>query len=228
MKNLLLITSVVLITTWAVQGQQSETRNIGSFSGVKVTEGIDVYLKKGEKESVRVEVTGTSLQNVLTEVSGSYLRVHMRDGNYRGNVQAKVYVTYVKIDKLTASSAGSIFSEGAIEANKLDVSVASAGSIEITVQATEVHASASSAGEMELQGKTKSLNVDVSSAGQIDAYDLEAQKVIAEAASAGSLKINVTNDLAAHASSGGNIRYHGNPEKSITDSSSGGSVKKSN
>ena len=43
------------------RGQESETRNIGSFSGVKVTEGIDVYLKRGDKESVRVEVTGTKL-----------------------------------------------------------------------------------------------------------------------------------------------------------------------
>jgi hypothetical protein len=228
MKNLLLITSILVITTWVAQGQESETRNIGSFSGVKVTEGIDVYLKRGEKESVRVEVSGTSLSNVITEVSGSYLRVHMRDGNYRGNVQAKVYVTYVKVDKLSASSAGSIFSEGTIQASDLEVSASSAGSIEISLDAGGVNASASSAGEIELQGKTKSLDIDASSAGQIDAYDLEAQKVTAEASSAGSLKITVINDLVARASSGGNIRYHGNPDKFITDSSSGGSVKKSN
>ena len=229
MKNLLLITSILVITTWVTaQGQESETRNIGSFSGVKVTEGIDVYLIRGDKESVRVEVTGTRLENVITEVSGSYLRVHMRDGNYKGNVQAKVYVTYVKVDKLSASSAGSIFSEGTIEANNMDVDASSAGSIEITINAGEVNASASSAGEIELQGKARSLDIDASSAGQIDAYDLEAQKVNAEAASAGSLKIHVVNELNARASSGGNIRYHGNPDKFITDSSSGGSVKKSN
>ena len=59
----------------------------------------------------------------------------------------------------------------------------------------DVNASASSAGEIELQGKTRSLDIDASSAGQIDAYDLEAQKVTAEASSAGSLKINVVNEL---------------------------------
>ena len=103
-----------------------------------------------------MEVTGTRLENVITEVSGSYLRVHMRDGNYKGNVQAKVYVTYVKVDKLSASSAGSIFSEGTIEANDMEVNASSAGSIEITINAGDVNASASSAGEIELQGKTKS------------------------------------------------------------------------
>ena len=229
MKNLLLITSFLIATTWNALGQQSETRSVGSFSGVKVTEGIDVYLKKGDKESVRVEVAdGHKLSHVVTEVAGSYLRVHMREGNYKGNLQAKVYVTYVKVDKLSASSAGSIFSEGTIEAGDMEVSASSAGSIEITVDARSVDASASSAGEMELQGRTAELEIDASSAGQIDAYDLQAEKVSADASSAGSLKINVTGELVARASSGGSIRYRGNPDKSITDSSSGGSVKKSN
>jgi hypothetical protein len=228
MRNLLGITLLIMLTTCVAWCQQSETRNIGSFSGVKVTEGIDVYLKKGDKESVRVEVTGTDLSNIITEISGSYLRVHMRDGRYRGKINAKVYVTYVKVDKLSASSAGSIFSEGTIEADDMDISASSAGSIEITVSSNSVKSSASSAGEIELQGKTRSLDIDASSAGQIDAYDLEAQRVSAQASSAGSLKITVTDELRAHASSGGSIRYHGNPNKSNTNSSSGGSVKKSN
>ena len=192
MKNLLYIVTLLVITTISASGQQSETRSIGSFSGVKVTEGIDLYLSKADKESLRVEVTGTKLENIITEISGSYLRVHMRDGGYRGKVNAKVYVTYVMVDKLSASSAGSIFSDGTLEANDMEVSASSAGSIEITLKANTVEASASSAGEIELQGKTRKLEIEASSAGQIDAYDLEAQQVSAEASSAGSLKLTVT------------------------------------
>lgn len=228
MKNLLPAVAFLTLICCTAFGQNSETRSVGSFSGVKVTEGVNVYLKKGSKESVRVEVTGTSVDNVITEISGSYLRVHMRDGKYRGNIEAKVYVTYVMVDKISASSAGSIFSEDALEADEVEVSASSAGSIEISVKAGSVRASVSSAAQIELQGKTKTLEIDASSAGQIDAYDLEAQKVSAEASSAGSLKISVVEDLRAHASSGGSIRYHGNPNKSNTNSSSGGSVKKSN
>ena len=82
MKHFLFIFSIVLLTSVAVLGQNSETRSVGPFSGIKATEGIDVFIKKGSKESVRVEVTGTSLDNIITEVSGSYLRVHMRNGNH--------------------------------------------------------------------------------------------------------------------------------------------------
>lgn len=227
MKNLLALTLIATLAA-SVNAQESQTRTISAFTGVKAAEGIDVYLTKGEKESVRVEVTGTKLENVITEVSGSYLKVHMRDGNYRGHVDAKVYVTYVKIDRLSASSAGSIFSEGTITANTLEISTSSAGNVEVSINAGAVEVSASSAGEAELKGKAKSLVADASSAGEIDAYDLEAEKVEVEANSAGSVKVNATEELDAQANSGGSIRYRGNPNKSITNSSSGGSVKKSN
>jgi hypothetical protein len=206
---------------------QTENRTIGSFTGVKAMEGVSVYLKKGDKESARVEVSGTSPSNVLTEISGSYLKVHMRDGNYR-NSNAKVYVTYVQVDKLSASSAGSIYSDSPVKASSMEVSASSAGTIEVTLEAGMVEVNASSAGDVELKGKTKTLRVDVASAGEADTYDLEAENVEAEAASAGSAKINVTKSLEARASSGGSIRYRGNPDKQVTDSSSGGSVKKTN
>lgn len=226
MKNLLAIFLFAMGSV--VQAQESQTRSISPFTGVKVAQGIDVYLSKGDKESARVEVTGTKLENIITEVSGSYLKVHMRDGNYKGRVDAKVYVTYVKINKLSASSAGSIFSETTIEANTLEISSSSAGNIEIAVNSGSVDVSSSSAGEVELKGKARSLRAEVSSAGEIDAYDLESHKVEAEASSSGSVKVNATAELTAHASSGGSIRYRGNPDKSVTNSSSGGSVKKSN
>ena len=226
MKSLLTFVLGFLITSLSL-AQEVQTRNLSSFTGVKVAEGIDVYLKKGDKETARVEVYGTRLDNVITEVSGSYLKVHMREEN-RGHVNVKVYVTYVKVDKLLASSAGSIYSEGTIDANSMEISSSSAANIEISINAGDVEVSSSSAGEVEVKGKAKSLTAEASSAGEIDAYDLEAERVNAEASSAGSIKVNVTGELTAHASSGGGIRYRGNPDRSNTNSSSGGSVKKSN
>jgi hypothetical protein len=225
MNKLLMLLIVVLAIPAAAQ--ETQQRNIGSFSAVKVEEGIDVYLRKGDKESAKVEVTGTKAENVLTEVSGSTLKVHMASGNFRGRIQAKVYVTYVSLEKLIASSAGNIFSEDKIKAREMEIQCSSAGNIEVTLDCESVEVSASSAGGVELQGSAKSLEADASSAGQIDAYDLEADNVEAEASSGASMKVNVRSSLDANASSGGSVRYRGNPSKSITNSSSGGSVKKS-
>lgn len=209
------------------RAQESEVREVGSFKGIRSGEAIDVYLKKGDKESVKVVVDGTQLSNVLTEVSGSYLKIHMREGNYR-NRNVKVYVTYVTLEKISASSASNVFSEGVIKSAKLDINAASAGSVEITLDAGDVYVDVASAGNVTLEGKAKVLTAEASSAGSIDAYSLEAESVNVNASSAGSAKVMATKELEAGASSGGSVRYRGNPTKTNTDSSSGGSVKKSN
>lgn len=219
---------LLMLFAVSVQAQESEERNVGSFTGIKVSEGIDVYLKKGDREGVRVEVSGTRLDNVLTEVSGSYLKVHLRSGNIRGKVNIRVYVTYSKLEKLYASSAGNIFSDGVLRTEDLVLQCSSAGNIEIEVDARNIEASASSAGQIEIRGRTKSFEADASSAGQINAYELDSDAANVSASSAGQIRLSVESSLRADASSGGSIRFRGNPSRSITNSSSGGSVKKSN
>lgn len=220
----LIIAGFLAVTVWA---QNSETRTPGSFRGIKVSEGIDVYLQKGSKESVRITATGVAVENVVTEISDKYLRIHMREGRYRGQMDVKVYVTYVQIERLSASSAGTISTEGILKAEKLDISASSAGNMELELDVNELSISVSSAAEIELKGKCKTLNADASSAGEIDAYDFNAQSVVAQASSAGSIHVHAVNSLVANASSGGDVRYKGNPEKFMANSSSGGSVKRS-
>ena len=217
---------LVTVPLWA---QQTETRSLNSFKGIKVSQAIDAYLKKGDKESARVEVTGGSLSDVLTEVEGSSLRIKMRDNrNFWSKVNVKVYVTYVSLEKISASSASSIFSDGVIKANRIDIAASSAANVEVSIDANSVMVDTSSAGEVVLEGKSPQLEVEVSSAGDVDAYKLECETVIANVSSGGEAKFSVSKDLEAHASSGGDIRYRGNPSRTNTHSSSGGSVKKSN
>jgi hypothetical protein len=210
-----------------LQAQESETRTIDSFRGVKSSEGVDVYLKKGLKESVKVEVTGMKLSNVITEVSGTYLKIHMREGNYR-NRNVKVFVTYVNLEKISASSASNVFSQGPIKSTSFKIDISSAASVEVSLDVENLIVEASSAGDAVLEGKVNSLEIEASSAGSVDAYNLESASVRASVSSGSSAKLNVSKELDAHASSGGSIRYRGNPAKTNTDSSSGGSVKKSN
>ena len=207
--------------------QQSEVRQIGSFRGVKAGEAIDVYLRKGDKEQVKVEVTGTALSNILTEVSGTYLRIHMKEGSYR-NRTVKVYVTYVNLEKISASSAANIFSENIITSTDMEISASSAASVEVSLDTQSLAVDASSAGTITLEGKAKKISIEASSAGNIDAYNLEGDNVSVSASSGGGAKVTVHKEFQAEASSGGTIRYRGTPTKTNTDSSSGGSVKKSN
>ncbi len=226
MKALVLIFCMSSVIAFA---QQSETRNVGSFQGVKSGEAIDVYLKKGDKESVKVETTGEKLSNIMTEVSGSYLKIYFRDNSFfRDNSDVKVYVTYVTLDRISASSASNVFSEGVIKATSMEIHASSAADIEVSVDATDVRVHASSAGDVILTGTAKSIDAEASSSGDIDAYNLQTKSADARASSGGSIKISVSEGIEASASSGGSVRYRGNPQRTNTHSSSGGSVKKAN
>lgn len=225
MKKLLVV--IMLISGTALLAQETETRNIGSFKGIKAAEGIDVYLKRSDKESVKVVASGIPIEKVITEVSGDYLKIHMAEGRYSRSRTVKVYVTYVELKSLSASSAANIYCEGTIEAKSLSLSSSSAGTIEVSVDAESIRVSASSAADIDLKGKAKFVEIDVSSAGEVDAYDLEAEEATLDASSAGSIKITVKQKINADASSGASIRYRGSPMKTDTNSSSGGSVKKS-
>lgn len=209
--------------------QSSETRSLSSFKGVKSGEAIDVYLKKGDKESAKVEVSDGNVGNVITEVSGSYLKIHLRENSFfRNNADVKVYVTYVTLDRISASSASNVFSDGVIRAESLDIQASSAADMELSVEANSVTVHASSAADIILEGTAKSVSADASSSGEIDAYGLQVETAEASSSSAGAIKLSVSSSLEAKASSGGSVRYRGNPMRTNTHSSSGGSVKKAN
>lgn len=228
MKQIHYIFLVLFVLAIPAFSQQAETRSVGSFEGVRAAEGIDVFLKHGSSTQVRVETSGnTSPSDIITEVSGSYLKIHVRDDMRIKNVHAKVYVTYESLQRISASSAANVYSQGPIKSRSLEISCSSAASVEVELNAEELETDVSSAGDVILKGRAREASFEVSSAGEIDAYDLEVDKVTAEASSGGSAKVNVNKELYANASSGGSIRFKGNPAKSRTDSSSGGSVKKS-
>ncbi|UII23612.1 head GIN domain-containing protein [Fulvivirga ligni] len=226
-KEIILMIILFAFMGYVGRAQESETRDVGTFSGVKSGQAIDVYLTKGAKESVKVEVRGIDLDDVETKVSGGELKIELGSGHFR-NHSVKVYVTYVNLQSISASSAASIYGEGTIESQYLDIRVASAADIDVTVEAGSLDLSVSSSADINIKGQANRMEVSVSSAGSVNAYDLQAKIATIKVSSAGSAKVYVTDEIDARASSGGSVRYRGNPSKSSTNSSSGGSVNKSN
>ena len=69
--------TAILITTLLISGvlsgQHTEVRSVDSFETLHVAQGIDAYLKKGIKESVRIETKGIPTDKVITQVNGNRL-----------------------------------------------------------------------------------------------------------------------------------------------------------
>jgi len=243
MKKLVIITIVLFAGLMA--NAQEETRKLSSFSEISVQEAIDAYIKSGDKEEIRIKTSGNiDLDEVLTDVSGGKLKIHL-EGNSHRNVNVTVWVTYKSIKEVNVSSAASLVGKNTVnasgdfrisvssagdlelnlKADDLDIEVSSAGDAKLEVDVSSIDASISSAGDVEIKGFAKTQDINVSSSGDYDGYGVESEEAEVSASSGGSARVSVSEQLNARASSGGSIRYKGNPRMDVS-SSSGGSIKK--
>lgn len=238
MKNprLLLITFLCLCITLISEGQIRRTvygnnkvvkkeREAGKFTGVKVSSGIDVYLKQGDKESIAVEADENLHEYIITEIRDGVLNVYS-DANIREAEMKKVYVTMKDIRSLRTTSAGDIIGETPVRTDNIDLSATSAGDIKVEIYAKKIEADISSSGDVTLSGESDILYADLSSAGDLNAYGLEVREADISVSSAGDADITVTENLKARASSAGDINYRGNPKNVDAHSSSAGGVHK--
>lgn len=221
-KTILTLSGLFLALT--IFAQSRDTRNLNSFSELSVSEAIEVELVKGNTEKAEIEVRGTDAENVLTEVSGNRLKIHMASGNWK-NVDAYVKLTYRNLEEIHVSSAARVSTESAISSDRMEINISSAGRADLIFNVGQMEVDVSSAGNFDAEGNTNEIEVDVSSAGSMSAYELECRRADLAASSAGTIKISVSDEIDARASSGGSIRYNGNPAKERVSSSSGGSVK---
>jgi len=236
MKNLkcFLVIILTLGITACVDGQIRRTvygnnhvvkkeRDAGNFSGLRVSSGIDVYLKQTDDESIVVEADENLHEYIQTEIRDGILNVYT-EANIREAEMKRVYVTMSDINSLKTTSAGDIIGETPVKTEKLELSASSAGDIKLEVYAKEIEANISSSGDVTLTGEVDILDATLSSAGDLNAFGLEVREADVSASSAGDADISVSERLSARASSAGDINYRGNPKYIDAHSSSAGGV----
>lgn len=222
-KESIVLLAICLIT-FSVYSQKGTERSLDSFSKLSVGEAITVYLIQGATESATIKSSNIDLEDVLTDVSGDRLKIHLEGSNHR-NVDVTVHVNYKNLEEVSVSSAADLFTEGPIKGSYLSLSVSSAGDAEVEVDVDKLNVDISSAGDLTVKGNTDFQKVEVSSAGEYRADELTSRKADVRTSSAGSARLNVREEIEANASSGGSIKYTGDPQKVFSNASSGGSVK---
>jgi hypothetical protein len=236
MKNLKYFTVAILCLTISAcaNGQWRKTvygdgnvvkkeRKAGSFTGVKVSTGIDVFLSQGNNISIQVEADENLHEYILTEVEGNVLHVYT-DANIRKAKMKRVYVTVKDVNYLSTTSAGDMIGETPIRTDDLKLNASSAGDVKLEVYAKTVEADISSSGDMTLTGEADMLEGDLSSAGDLNAYNFKVREADIDVSSAGNADIYVTERLRARASSAGDINYKGNPKYLDAHTSSAGGI----
>jgi len=203
----------------------TKERKAEYFTGLRVSSGIDVYLKQGNNESITVEADENLQEYILTRVKDEMLHVYT-EVNIRGAERKRVYVTMKEVNSVRTTSAGDVIGETPVKSDRLELSASSAGNIKLDIIASEIKAHISSSGDITLTGEADMLEADLSSAGDLKAFNLKVREADVSASSAGDAEINVSEKITAKASSAGDINYMGNPKFIDTHSSSAGGIHK--
>jgi hypothetical protein len=203
----------------------TKERKTDSFTGIKVSSGIDVYLKQGNNEDVSVEADENLHEYIITEVRGGILNVYS-EYNIRDAERKRVNVTIKEVNSVRTTSAGDVVGETPVKSDRLELSASSAGDIKLEVNAKDIDIDISSSGDITISGETDMLKADLSSAGDLNAYDLKAREADVSVSSAGDADVYVTERITARASSAGDINYKGDPKYVDAHSSSAGGIHK--
>ena len=201
-----------------------ETRTVNaSFSKIKASEGLSVYLTQGSSEGITVEADENLQELIITEVIDGVLKIHCKEQIGKASSK-KVNVNFKSISGITSTSGSSVHATNVITTDNLKLKSSSGSSMRVKVNTNDLTCDSSSGSSLKVSGNTISLTAEASSGSTIKAGDLKAESSEASASSGANLTVNTSKALIAKASSGASVKYYGNPEMLDTDKSSGGSV----
>ncbi len=230
MKQILfsLFVFTLLTASAAAFAEKTETRNVGkNFNGIDVSSGIDLYIRMGDTEEVKIVADDDIIEKIITEVEGGVLKIYVKQNNWfnwSGNEKRKAYVTVKELKKVHASAGSDVKSENTLKGDDLEVSASSGSDLTLDVFYKNLKVDTSSGSDANLSGKVKYLTASSSSGSDLDARNLESVICKVSVSSGSDATVNVSEELEASASSGGDIDYYGNPSVKNIDESSGGDV----
>lgn len=196
---------------------QGMTKNLEAFDEVAVKGNIRLILKAGDIEKLEVEDRD---DEISASVDGGILRIkHRKLLNYKSyeGRAIDVYVYYVTLRKIRAEAGARVKCSEVITTAVLDLDFFSGAQASLDIKAEEVKTTVGQGAELELEGDVMELHAKANSGGQLEALRLRTQRVYVKASTGGEAEVYAEKYIEAEASTGGAVRYKGDPEKEKLD-----------
>jgi len=224
--------SIILSSCWfmgpSVKGNGNvteEVRQVGEFDQIHVSRGMNVYVTQGSPAKVIVIADNNLHEVIETKVEGGILKVYVNE-NIRWAKEKKVMVTVEKLTGLETSSGSNAWSQNQIMSENLEMKATSGANITMDVNTKYLKAECSSGANIKISGLAKEAELETSSGANLKGEELKAENCKMKASSGGNVSSTVNGRLEAHASSGGNVVYFGEPTETDVNTSSGGNIHK--
>lgn len=222
----LLLSAILLSCADLAFAQETEKRDVGSFSSISLSVAADLFLTQENDTKVIIEGDQKAIDQIVTKVDGDNLKIKLKPGvwNIFGNKKVKIYVSTPDVEGLYLSGSGNIEAENQIKTEELEFSVSGSGNIMIdNLNASDLEVHISGSGEIELGGSktAETMEISISGSGDLFAEDFKTDDVEIRISGSGTCKVTAVSTLEAYISGSGSVYYKGDPMVEAKVSGSG-------
>lgn len=202
------------------------SRQLNVIKSVDLEMSANVYLIKGDTQSVVISAQQNILDVIKTEVSGEKLIINSSESISVAQ-PIEIWVTVKNIEDIELSGSGNIASTTEFTGDKITADLSGSGKISLVIAAEKFLGDISGSGDIYVKGKVSKADFDLSGSGNIYANDCQIDKCKIDVNGSGDAKINVLSELNASIDGSGSIQYSGNPQKVKSDVNGSGHISRS-
>lgn len=223
--NLLAFILFLMSGVFAWAQTQKDTRNLGNFDAVKVSNSIKVELVKGNENKAEISASGIDLGNVETSIVSGTLEVRLARGNFK-NFNVRVVVTYKDIQGIESLTSSHVVAKDKIVAESAYLFAATSGFIDAEVESKELSIEAATTGKILVRGNVGLVEAKAFTNAEIDGTRLEVRDASVQANTAATIRLHVTDAITGSAATAAKVFYGGDPRTIDVKTGTGGSVQK--
>jgi Putative auto-transporter adhesin, head GIN domain len=211
-----------------INDKNAEVRSVNTFSGIKVSGGMEVYLSQGDSYSLAVSATESKYRdNITTEVRNGILVISYNNDHFRlrsGDKKLRAYISFKTLESLEASGACEVIITGQLNANSMRLKLSGACDIKGAVKIEDLALDLSGASTVKISGTAQNLNLTASGASDVKNYDFVVQNCVAGLSGASDVRITINNSISGSASGASTLHYEGNPDRKNIATSGASSI----
>lgn len=210
-----------------INDKNVQMRNVSSFSAIKVSGGIDVYLSQSNEEAVAVSASDESDRDYIkTEVKDGVLNIYYDSRSFKlmRNRQLRAYVSFNTLESVEGSGATDFVVNGMFKGTSVKIKLSGASDMKGAVDLANAQVDLDGASTMKISGRIENLKIEASGASDLKNYDLVVDNCIAQLSGASDIKITVNKSISAKASGASNLDYKGNAERRDVSSSGASNI----
>ncbi|MDD5507229.1 MAG: DUF2807 domain-containing protein [Bacteroidales bacterium] len=222
----------------------TETRVVGSFTGISSESFFDVFIIQDSIEQVIVEAESNLLNYIQTVVNGSTLSLREQKHYCLDNhLPVKITVRVKHLEKVILTGSGNIQGNSEFETHSLEIDLTGSGNIDMEVDAQQVEAwlggsgnidlgtatndlkaTITGSGDIHIWGETLDSDLTITGSGNIRAYGLTQENCYVTISGSGNVYVSVSKYLDVKITGSGSVYYRGNPSHIKTTISGSGKV----